>query len=301
MELFQQSAHGGTFDVKTTNRLPDLQLMLHLRVIFQLLYPVNIYLYLPVLQNNIDTVVDMSDTALTQNIEFLITDIFGHIHIPLGRLESLWRKIECRITGNWFLRNQYATRMDSAQIGKILHQCANRKELSVQLTFRCCGNGIIGQGINFAFRKPVHLTQFTDDRLPLKGVHRPKQCRMFVAVPFKNILMNIVAIAPRKINVKIGGRASFGIDKTLKIEIQLNRIYIGYFQTISYNRIGSGATSHMVKTTTHRIADNIPGDQEIGRETEFIDDGQFVLHPPQCFRIVAITVFPSVKGELLKQ
>ena len=57
----------------------------------------------------------------------------------------------------------------------------------------------------------------------------------------------------------------------------------------------------MIKAAAHRIADNIPGDQEVGRKPEFVDDGQFVMHPFQRLRVVAIAVFPSVKRELLKQ
>src|ERR1035437_2159567 len=124
---------------------------------------VNIYFLLPVSLNDFNTVVDVANAALTQNIEFFKSDIFGHIHIPLSCWKPFRRKIKCSITGNWFFRDQHATRMNGTEIGKILHQRTYRKYLAVQLTSLSCGNRIIGQQINFVLWKSIYLPQFAHD------------------------------------------------------------------------------------------------------------------------------------------
>ena len=235
MEFFQQATHRRALNIKAADRLANPELMLHLKIFLELLHPVNINLHLPVPLNDLNTVVDVADAALTQNIEFLKAYIFSHIHIPLGCLKPLRRKIKGRKTGYRLLRNQHTTCMNGSQVGKILHQRTYCKQLPVQLSTRCRCSRIIGQHIDLIFWQPVHLPQLTQDRLSLKGVHRPQECRVAVPIAFKNIFMNIVTVAPRKVDIKVGGRGPFGVEKPFKIEIQLDRIDVGDLQTIGYN------------------------------------------------------------------
>jgi len=57
----------------------------------------------------------------------------------------------------------------------------------------------------------------------------------------------------------------------------------------------------MVKSATHRITDNIPGDQEIRGKTQPVNDLQFMAHTLQGIPVIAVTVFPAVKGKFFKQ
>ena len=64
----------------------------------------------------------------------------------------------------------------------------------------------VGQFVNVQFREPPNLTQFSDDRPVLEGAYGTKQCGMGKAR--EDVFGEPVSVAPRKINVKVGGSAA---------------------------------------------------------------------------------------------
>jgi len=70
---------------------------------------------------------------------------------------------------------------------------------------------------------------------------------MLTTISFENIVNHRISVLPRIIYVEIGWTAPFGIDKTLKIKIQLYRIHVGDAQAISYDAVGPTATPYMIK------------------------------------------------------
>src|SRR5699024_405220 len=78
----------------------------------------------------------------------------------------------------------------------------------------------------------------------------------------KNITGDVISIFSSKIQVKIGRGAAIGIDKSFKIQIQLDRIYIGDSQYIRYDRIGRTLSPIVRIVFRFRIFDDIEVDQK---------------------------------------
>ena len=122
------------------------------------------------------------------------------------------------------------------------------------------------------------------------------------AVALEDIVEHIVALQPGIIDVEIGRTASFRIDKTLKIKVELNRIHIGDPQAVGHHRVGPASAAYMVISAGHGITDDIPGDKKIGREPQFVDDFKFVFNPSFCFCIIfSIAVQQSFHRQFFEQ
>ena len=123
-----------------------------------------------------------------------------------------------------------------------------------------------------------------------------------MAIPLEYIVEHLITLLPGIVDIKIRGRCPFGVDEPLEIKIQVNGIHISDFQAVSHNAVSPAPPSHMVKATRHRIADDIPGDQEIRGKAHFTDDPEFMPDAVQCLGIpAAIAVLKPVQGQLLQQ
>ena len=58
----------------------------------------------------------------------------------------------------------------------------------------------------------------------------------------------------------------------------------------------------MIEAPRHGVADHIPGNQEIGGESEPVDDLQFMPDPFHCFPVLAsIAIFHPIHGQFFQQ
>ena len=110
---------------------------------------------------------------------------------------------------------------------------------------------------------------------------------MFGTIAFENIINDFISLIPRKINVKIRRTRAMRIDESLKIQIQIDGIYICNTQTISNNRVRPTSSSHMKISSRTRITYNIPRYQEIRIKLQFMNDFQFFQHTFLCLLIRA--------------
>ena len=98
MKFLQQSAHGRTFNVKTSDGTGIAQLFLYLFVLFESLHLMNIHTEAPVLFHEFRCLIDMANATLAQDVEFFKADIFRHVHIKLGGRKTFGRHIKrCKI------------------------------------------------------------------------------------------------------------------------------------------------------------------------------------------------------------
>lgn len=82
----------------------------------------------------------------------------------------------------------------------------------------------------------------------------------------------MLAVFPRKIQIKVWRRLSIEIDESLKVKIQLYRVNICDFKKIGDYTICATSSSYIEIILFLRIADNVPVDKEIGGECLFLND-----------------------------
>ncbi len=68
----------------------------------------HIHLYAPVVAHDVRTFLDVTNATLTQDVQLLKTQIFGHVHVPLGGGETLGGHVQGRIAGEGLLGDQYS-------------------------------------------------------------------------------------------------------------------------------------------------------------------------------------------------
>src|SRR5690606_17215657 len=93
--------------------------------------------------------------------------------------------------------------------------------------------------------------------------------------PSKNIIRHIISVLPGEINVKIGWGSSKRINKTLKVQVQLNRINIRYPNDIGNNTIGATTTPYMKIAFAVGIGNNVIIDKKKSDEVQGFDSIQF--------------------------
>src|SRR5690554_2175997 len=81
--------------------------------------------------------------------------------------------------------------------------------------------------IYFSFGQTKNLSQLSQQRTLGKSVVSCQKCNLMIfTILFKQVINHLIAVSPRKVHVKIGWRFSIRIEEALKIQIQLNRVYI---------------------------------------------------------------------------
>src|SRR5690606_24732479 len=163
------------------------------------------------------------------------------------------------------------------------------------------GHGFVHQQINVCFGQPEYLTQFPDDRSSLEGAVRGQQCGAFPPVSFENIIGDVVPLVPTEINIEIWWGGTVWVDKTLEIQIELQRIYIGNEKAKRYDRVGPAAPPNMVLPLALGIAYDIPGDEKIGGASQLGGHLQFFFHALQGPGIGRVPLFASTVRQLREQ
>ena len=169
MKFFQQTAHGGAFDIEAADGVARFQLLAHEVVGFEFVHLMNIHLDATVLINDFGGILDVSDAALTQDVEFLEADVFCQIHVELGGGKTFWRHVEGGVGGDGFFGNQDAPRVDAAQVGKILNGVVVRHDVATNFALIEGRVGELNQAVDVLFGQPIHFAHFADDGTVFEG------------------------------------------------------------------------------------------------------------------------------------
>src|SRR6185437_3011790 len=90
----------------------------------------------------------------------------------------------------------------------------------------------------------------------------------FATVQFSHVIDYLAAPAHTEINVDIGHRHAFRIQKAFKEEVVLQRIHIGDTEAISHQRAGRRTAPRTYgNSILLRVLNEVPHDQEISRVT----------------------------------
>ena len=119
----------------------------------------------------------------------------------------------------------------------------------------------------------------------------------------KYVVDNVVTVAPRKIQVKIGWVGPKGIDEALEVKIQLNRINVGNAQTVGNYTVGTAATTGVEILLPVRIVHNVVVDEEVGGKAQLANNFEFVLKALLGFGRwrVAVALFQAAQGQPAQQ
>jgi hypothetical protein len=162
--------------------------------------------------------------------------------------------------------------------------------------------GILHQVIDLRLGKAVNLAQFPYDRAVPEGGNGAQQGRVLFPVPLENVIEHLVAFLPGVVDVEVRGTRTFGVDEALEVKVELNGVNIGDLQAVSHHGIRPAPASYVVESAGHGIAYDVPCDQEIGRESQAVDNLQLMPDPAAGFRVVApVAVKQPVHGQLLQQ
>src|SRR5258708_40277692 len=95
---------------------------------------------------------------------------------------------------------------------------------------------------------------------------------MLPSITLEHIIDNLVPVPVTEVDIEIRRTGPLRIQKPFEVEIQLDRIDVRNLQTVSYQGIGAGASSHMIESPALSIADHVQGDEEVGIKPHFVDD-----------------------------
>ena len=195
-KLGEQSAHGRTLNIETAVGLTRFELVQHLSVLFEIIHPVYIHLNPTVPADNFSALLDVPDAALTEDVQFLEAQCFGHIHIPLGGGKSFWRHIQCCICGQWLFRNQHSTCVNASQVGKIHQATPGLINVPGNMIIVQIAPGILYQLVNLFFGQSIYLAQFSEYGTVPEGGDGSDQCGMFAPIPLENIVEHLIPLLP---------------------------------------------------------------------------------------------------------
>ena len=141
-----------------------------------------------------------------------------------------------------------------------------------------------------------------NDGVLLEGDRRAKQCHMVGAIPFKDMFNHPVAFLPREVEVEVGRTASFWVEETLEVEVQLYRIHIGDLETVGHHAIGAATSAHMIEALLHGKVDNVPGNEKISAKAHFFYNFQLFLNA-SISRLVGLSIAVNhpVESQLAQQ
>src|SRR5690606_17494657 len=97
---------------------------------------------------------------------------------------------------------------------------------------------------------------------------------MVRAIPAEDIFQYHIALLPGPVDVKIRRALAVDVQKSLKIQLQLVRASISNAQAVGNNALGPAAEPDMKNEHVDAIVENIPGNQEIPAEDQFINNLQ---------------------------
>ena len=218
-QLSQQATHGRTLDVETAAGLSLEQLAANQFILFQRVDLVDVDADATVAFHHLHRVADMGDAALTEDVNFNQPDLLSGIHIVLCRREAFGWQVKGGVVGNGILGNEHAAGMDGTLAREVAEARGKYKDVAPQLALTGEGLGVAFHLVNFTFGQTKHLAQLTTKRVILESDRCTEQGHIFPPIFFEDMRDDLVAVAPREVEVEVGRAAALGIEETLKVQV----------------------------------------------------------------------------------
>src|SRR5699024_8299122 len=153
--------------------------------------------------------------------------------------------------------------MDRQIIGYSFYHFPETKDVFSKSMMFFSGVWFMYQNLDILFGQSKHFAEFLNDGTSFESGIGSQKSRPIPSISLEHILGHFIPFVPAEINIKIGWRRPVGIDKTLEIKIQFQRIHIGDIQAKRHDRIGTASPSNVIISLLLRMADDIPGNEKI--------------------------------------
>jgi hypothetical protein len=135
----------------------------------------------------------------------------------------------------------------------------------------------------------------------LEGAEHAQQHDVLLPVALEDIVDDFVPVLPAEVQVEVRRRGAVGVEEAFKVQVQFHGIDVGDLQAIGHDGISSATPAHVVEPPALGIADQVPGDEEVGVKPQFMDDLEFLVHPFQGGGAVSIAVAEPLQGQLFQE
>ena len=171
LQLLQQVAHGGRFDIKTGHGFAFAEQGFDFRILFEERHIMNIRFpgIRAVFFDDRQRFFDLGQSPLTQNVKLVQADVLGCIHVKKSGGEAFRGHKSGPVVMNAFSRDQYAAGMNAGLVGKIANVLSVfQDKRSDFIAFRP-GFSPFDQVLDFGSRQAQDFAQLPHHRPILKG------------------------------------------------------------------------------------------------------------------------------------
>ena len=146
--------------------------------------------------------------------------------------------------------------------------------------------------VNKAVRVAQHAAHVANNRLRRHGTEGDDLRYRVAAIHIRHVLNHLVAFLHAEIDVEVGHRNTFRVEETFEQQVELQRVKVGDFQRIGYQRAGAGTSPRPYR---HAVIlgplDKFHDDQEVAREPHLVDNLQFHIQTLVIFRATLSALF----------
>ena len=93
----------------------------------------------------------------------------------------------------------------------------------------------------------------------------------------EDVVDDVVALVPGEVDVEVGRTGAVRIDEALEVEVELERVDVRDVHAVRHDGVGARAAPDVVVAHRARVADDVPGDEEVAPEALLLDDGEFAF------------------------
>jgi len=285
-EPSEQSPHGRALDIEASDGLSLGQERVAQPLVLGDGRVAYVHIDALVFPDQLYAVVDVPDAALAQDVELVKADILRRVHVELNDRKALGRHFQCRKIGNRLFGDQDAAGMHAALVGIFLeHRAVSLYHLDHAVAV-VRGHRVFRQGIELILGQPEDLADFAEDGAVLELDVGAAKGDMVPAVSAEDVFQHRVAFLPGPVDVEIGRRLAVQVQEALEIEVEFQGADVGYFQAVGNDGVGPAAAPDVQEAPAHAVAHDVPGNQEIAAESQFVDDLQLFCNPGFCLFIV---------------
>ncbi|MNV13047.1 hypothetical protein D3C71_1036740 [compost metagenome] len=120
-------------------------------------------------------------------------------------------------------------------------------------------------------------------------------------IAVENKIIDLVALVPAKIDIKVWRTLALGVEETLKRKVEGYGVDIGDAQAISNSGIGSRPPAYIVKIASAGVTADLVCNQEIARETQVFDNLELTLDAFGSHPVITPIAFGKTVHTVLMQ
>ena len=158
---------------------------------------------------------NFTEPALAKDVKLMQAHVLGRVHVKVNRRKALRRHKCGRPRGERRVGDENSARMQRHAVRKPMQQASVAKDAAGCIV--AVAQLAVGQFVDVGFGQTPDFAEFANHSAVLKGADGSEQCR--VRKPLKNVLRQPRAVAPRKVDVEVGGRTAVEVDESLKVKI----------------------------------------------------------------------------------